>query len=223
MWGLAVAVKWSSAAPLLVAASMIGSVRGERRLGGVARFVAIAVGAYAVVLLPTVVAFPGSGAAREWCAERCDGSLDERILGTIAHEWHMADAQARLRPDNADPQHAVTWVVQHRPTVLDRDAGGATITAASSPLLWVAGTASIVWVVVGSIRRRRRSAAVITAAVAAAWWLPWVVGDRRAYSFYAAPLVPLLAVSISAVCVDAWRSAMARGTGEPRVIRDQEP
>jgi predicted membrane-bound dolichyl-phosphate-mannose-protein mannosyltransferase len=128
----------------------------------------------------------------------------------------MLDAQWGLRPRQADPQPGWTWLVQRRTTVLDRDASGSvTVRATSSPLVWGSATLVLVgWLIAWGLRRRRGGdrapndrrmvERLVIAGLVAAWWLPWLVGSRLAYSFYAAPIVPLLAIAVTVGMSDLW-------------------
>ena len=75
-----------------------------------------------------------------------------------------------------------------------RDAGDREVVLQGNPVLWVAGTAAAVWCGWYGLRRRT-PVHTLLAWLAIAWWAPWAIGDRPGYTFYAAPLVPVLATA----------------------------
>ncbi len=226
--GAALAVKWS-AAPLLVvsAAVFLGLVRriwpaGARRRAEVARLVValglVPLAVYTLCYVPTILAYGHSGVRREVCAEResCDDSLLARVEGIAADHWRVARFHGSLRPTNRFAASAATWVIQAHPAGLllsecaaDPDdardpvcgpgeRGVRRIVAVGNPLIWVAGTLALLGC--GLLAARRREALLAIPSIwAAAMWVPWVVGGRDGYSFYAVVVVPPLALAICAV------------------------
>ena len=122
-----------------------------------------------------------------------------------------------LRPHESNPQaaSAIPWVVQAEPTALydktcaagftavpraldDEVCDGADpgdraiVVSLGNPVLWVTASIAGAVLVVRAVRRRDTTAALVVA-LGLVQWLPWTVAGRQAFSFYAVPIVPVLA------------------------------
>jgi dolichyl-phosphate-mannose-protein mannosyltransferase len=134
-----------------------------------------------------------------------------------------------LRPGNSQAAAAGHWVVQTEPTALfDKtcraiftavppelddgvcrgasDGDRAVIMSVGNPVLWAVATLAFGILAVRVIRTRRHHDATpaLVLAFGAVQWLPWAFTEREVFTFYAAPLVPVLAWWI-VMAVAPWR------------------
>ncbi|MCU0268522.1 MAG: phospholipid carrier-dependent glycosyltransferase [Acidimicrobiales bacterium] len=207
--GGAVATKWSGAALLPIVAVTFGRLAWRRwppggpRARQVAATLAIVflvpVGIYVAGYLPRLAA-PDDGGVASW--------VDDQVA--------MARFHRDLRPRTSGAHPAWTWATQHEPTVLfakecrpalglapDGSSDGicparpdtttARILAVANPVVWFAGLASAPVLAWRAVARGDRVARLLLA-FGAAVWIPWLLGPREALSFYAAALVPFLAL-----------------------------
>ena len=197
--GAAMACKWSAAPLWLIAAGTVGWASAliggpvGRRLGVVLIVPPLV---YALSFVPTLIVFTDSGVYRLACGGngRCGTSPIDRLTALIDYHVDVIRYHRDLRPTNPYAVSSLNWIPQTQPTVLYDDTIGHRVVMQSNPLVWLAGSASIA---LGVLTRRFRTPTTVVLAVAAlAWWAPWAVGSRAGYSFYAAPLVPILALSI---------------------------
>lgn len=204
LFGLAIATKWSAAPVWLVTVGvMLWLLRSAtvplRRTA--ALLIATPLAVYALTYVPTLVAYGDSAVARVACADgiTCgDGPLD-RLRAIVHDHVEMLEFHTGLEPTNRYAVSSWNWIVQSQPTLLHQDPStGEVVEARSNPAIWLAGTAALVWC--GWVATRRRSpTAIVLVLTALAWWAPWAIGRRPGYSFYAAPLVPVLALAITAI------------------------
>ncbi len=197
--GAAMASKWSAAPVWLVA---IGFVLWLLRRAGapavrsVAVLVVVPLVVYALVFVPTVIGYRGSAIARSACANgvTCGTSPIDAVRGIVDDHVEVLRFHTELEPTNRYAVSGWNWVVQSRPTVLYH-LGERTMTLRGNPVLWAGGAAALVWCGWFALRRRT-PVHTLLAWLALAWWAPWAIGDRPGYSFYAAPLVPVLATGV---------------------------
>jgi dolichyl-phosphate-mannose-protein mannosyltransferase len=203
--GCALATKWSAAPLWLVACAAVGASTAAAGRDPLRRTMVMIVApllVYAAAFAPTLVAYRGSGVQRVACAGQpaCDTSLTARVDGVI--DWHtrVLRYHRNLKPTNRYATSSWHWITQTRPTVLfdsGQAAGGAgdRIVMRANPAIWVVGFASVAGALVTGALRRNRTVLTISAA-ALLWWLPWAVGSRPGYSFYAAPMVAPMALCV---------------------------
>jgi dolichyl-phosphate-mannose-protein mannosyltransferase len=178
--------------------------------------VAIPVAVYAVVAIPFLVQAERTPAGIERCGEVPDCSLSPgaRIDAWWDTQWSTLQFHRALRPRNGQAAPAWTWVAQTQPTALfdetceaefdeappelddgvcDGAAPGdrALVVAVGNPVLWVTATIAGLGLAVRAVRRSDTTAALLLVA-GLVQWLPWAFGARSAFSFYAAPIVPVL-------------------------------
>jgi dolichyl-phosphate-mannose--protein O-mannosyl transferase len=208
--GCATATKWS-AVPLVPAVTVSAAVCwGGRRT-------ALAANVAAVVLLTAIVTYGAtytpwiaSGSTFGDCITRpCRGSVWERITQLPAVQRRMFDYDTELSRRNTSLAPAWHWIIQNRPTILaqerckgkqdalcGRKPGVRTIQIMGNKVLWAAAVAALGLSVVAVVRRRAGWAVIgLPGLWAAALWLPWF-GTSQTYTFYAAPIVPALAVAV---------------------------
>jgi dolichyl-phosphate-mannose--protein O-mannosyl transferase len=144
----------------------------------------------------------------------------ERVEALVDHHHDLLDFHTDLEPDNPQAAPAWTWVFQSdaanlfdkpcRPEMAqapdhlsdrvcsDRDEPTTVqVLVVANPVGWVASMLALVGLLVATVRRRDDAAGVVVA-LAAAQWVPWLLGGREVYSYYAVTLVPVLAVGVAA-------------------------
>ena len=130
-----------------------------------------------------------------------------------------------LEPTNRYAHNATSWVFQTEPVGLlssscpsadpvcaqDDEPSTRHLVSIGNPLVWFLATIALIVVVITSLRRwsLRRALLWLWAAVL---WLPWMIRPRLAwlpfeparpgYTFYAAPLIPVLALAIARCWLD---------------------
>lgn len=196
--GLAIGSKWSAAPMWLVAVGFV--VWGVRRAGQpVVRHVLVLVlvpmAVYAASFAPTVVRYDRSAVARIACADHvtCGTGPFDAVRGIVHDHRAVLEFHTTLEPTNRYAVSSWNWVVQTHPTEL-LGSHGTRMTVLGNPVLWLAGFAAVVWCAWFGLTRRTPMHTLL-AWTALAWWAPWAVGSRPGYTFYASPLVPVLAVA----------------------------
>ncbi len=144
----------------------------------------------------------------------CDDSLIDRAEGFVRYQLDIADYHRTLEPTHPDVAPGWTWVIQRNPvdlfqkvcrpsfvehagesdgicTEADR---AARIVSLGNPVVWLTGFMALCGLVAVAVQRRSMMAGAV-AAFGWAMWVPWLLGGRPAYSFYGAPLVPVLGVA----------------------------
>lgn len=200
--GAALACKWSAAPAWIVAAAAIGwaAAQHSERVGRVmATVLLVPIAVYAISYLPTLLRYDGSAVQRLACAAEanCDTDLGGRVRAIGDYHVRVLRYHRSLEPTNRYAVSSVNWIVQSSPTVLFDD-DGRRVVMRGNPVVWAGCCAAVLaagWLGV----RRRQAPLVMLATTAMAWWLPWAVGGRPGYSFYAAPLIPVLAVVLVSV------------------------
>lgn len=213
--GAAMACKWSAAPVWLVGAAVAGWAADTARQPIGRRMVlalVVPLLVYGATYVPTAVNYRGSAVQRVACAVdgNCDTGFTDRLSGLATFHVEVLRYHRSLTPTNKYAVSSTNWWLQTEPTELYRD-GDERIVMAANPVMWITGGAALLGCVAMAIRRRSAAAALMSL-IALCWWLPWAVGSRPGYSFYAAPMVPALAVAIAA-CVRAmptpWRWRVA--------------
>jgi len=228
--GAAAAIKWTALPVLPVAAGVCGLRAGRQHRGA-----SVAAACVALVVALAVVAYAASysgwlvGGARfgDCSSNSCSGGVVDRLTDLP----HVQDAMLEygLNLDRVNPQLAPgwRWLLQDRPTVLFADdcrgaadpacvpgaTGPITIEAAGSPVLWWTSLPCLCLVLFDVRRRRARlpgvSDARLVAISAVVLWAPWALSSST-YTFYAAPIVPCLAIT-AVVVIRTYVPARAVG------------
>ena len=200
LFGLAIASKWSAAPVWLASVGFVAWLAGQAHLPRRRPLLVLCLvplGVYALSFAPTLINYSDSAVARVACADgaTCDDGPFDRVVA-IAHDHvEVLRYHTSLEPRNSYAVSSWSWIVQARPAVL-YSLDGRTVSTRGNPLIWIAGTAALVFLGwIGACRRQPVPALI--ALWALCWWAPWAIGRRPGYSFYAAPLVPVLAVGIA--------------------------
>lgn len=202
--GLAVATKWS-AVPVAVSVMVaLGAVALRReRIKDIVAVILIPPATYVMVHLGWLIDGPPS----VLCAGRSGCGLLDTPAMFIRHQIDMIDFHLTLDRDNAELARGWKWPFGVDPTTL-YERGSASIVARTNPVVWLVGGAAAVRSLM--VRRRGRlpsaGSALVSVTIVLAW-LPWLA--QPSFTFYAAPLVPLLAALGSAeVARTTGRSAL---------------
>ena len=190
-------------------------------------FVVVPVAAYAITWGPWMANFPKTHEGGKVCSEadRCSAGVPARIAALGRFHEGMADFHLGLEADHPYRAPAYSWVVQARPVVyyyetcsadrfdrvpsenddgemevpdpcrVERGQAGEIIALGNAALWWSFLAASAL-LVVGAIRRDRRSALPLTFYLVQ--FLPWLIVSRPAFSFYAVPFIPFVALGVGA-------------------------
>lgn len=210
--GLGAAVKWSAlfTAPLLVAviaAQLVGERGrpiGAKVRGALVRLAlagVLTLGAYMLTYLPSFIAHPG-------LANPTDFVRRQRAL----LDYHLS-----LHPRNVYAHPAVDWLAQRYPAGLFREvctpsmgadsavcpagrSGEVTVSIVSvaNPVVWILGILALA-ILIGRLVYERGAGPLIIGGAVLTRWAPWLL-TRDGYSFYAAPLVPMLVLA-SVLCL----------------------
>jgi dolichyl-phosphate-mannose-protein mannosyltransferase len=210
--GATLATKWSVApllgvAVLVVAARAGNDARVLRRLALGATVVGLALVGYLGSYAPWVIAGGKSG---NCVAEACEDGPFRRALLLPSIHRDMVDSQVALDRGSTDQMEAGWhWLLQDKNITLFgeqcRGQEDAVCTPESRSLVAVAVRGnSVIWLiwlpllVVWLVRRRRLrgepSAVPVLALTAVALWTPWIF-FAKTFPFYAAPIVPLIALA----------------------------
>lgn len=226
LFGLAIATKWSAAPIWLVSVGFLSWLMRAAAFPRRRAFVmllGIPVAVYALSFVPTFIAYEDSAVARLACADgvTCGNGPIDRLHGIVHDHLEVLHFHTSLEPSNRYAVSSWNWIVQTQPTVLYADGTpGHTIEARSNPVVWVLGAAALCWCGwVGA--RRKRPVHLLLAVSALTWWAPWAIAQRPGYSFYAAPLVPVLAAGLAVAIGDMpvrWRSPAVAGVVTIAVI-----
>lgn len=215
LFGVALATKWSVVPVWLAATGFVAWLARTARLPRRRPLLVLGllpVAVYALAYLPTLVAYDASAVARVACADGitcADGPVD-RVRAVVHDHREVLRFHSDLEPSNRFAVSSWNWVVQTQPTELWRE-GERRVVAQGNPLVWAVGTAALVWCGWWGFARRR-PVPLLLALTALGWWVPWAIVQRPGYSFYAAPLVPVLAVGVAVAGV-SLPAAWARRAG----------
>jgi dolichyl-phosphate-mannose-protein mannosyltransferase len=197
--GLGIAVKWSVAfaIPVLV---IVVVVRARRDGGGwrrpllsVGTVLVVSIACYLVTFIPTWIANPSRA----------------NPVDFLSRQWQIAQFHLHLQPRNRYASPAVDWLAQKVPTGLfvehcpaGREASvvcphselstTVVIAAVANPVVWLCGIGAII-ALVGLFVARRQAVHGVLLALMACQWVPWMF-TRDGYSFYAATLIPFMAI-----------------------------
>jgi dolichyl-phosphate-mannose--protein O-mannosyl transferase len=186
---------------------------------------------YTMCFVPTLVRFRDSSIGRELCGRthECRPSLVSEVRAIVSNQRAVLHFHETLVPHNRYAVNAASWIFQTAPTgLLSSDcpspdpvcsAGDPSSTrriiGIGTPVVWMLGTVALCFALLVSLWRLdlRRG---LVAAWAAALWVPWVVrpvlswlpiaAARPGYTFYAAPLVPVIGVALAS----AWAELRGR-------------
>ncbi len=204
--GIALAIKWTALLVVPVGVLAVGwAAHRDTRLRDAAVAVTIVgvamVGSYAALHAGWIANADRSPACVE---DECPGDVAGRVGNLFAYQSDKIGFHAELEPEN---RYAVApWKWWTEPTVLfegcDQDGpeapGACDVTsrlvALSNPLLWIAAAVGLVAM---AVQRRFTPFVWICMSTAVLLLLPWLITGRGAYSFYAAPVVPVLAILVS--------------------------
>lgn len=200
LFGLAVGSKWSVLPVWLVSAALVVWLARSAGMERAGRLVVplglVPLAVYAASFVPTVVNYDDSAVARAACADgiTCATGPVAAVRGVVHDHLEVLRFHTELEPTNRYAVSSWNWIVQTQPTELFVD-GDRRLTAIANPVVWLVGTVAMAWCAWWGFTRRRPVPLVI-GAWWLAWWAPWAIGQRPGYSFYAAPLVPVLAVGL---------------------------
>ncbi len=165
---------------------------------------------------PEVGPQPGSASAPGVdLANTCDWSIGERLSVWWENQLDVLAFHRGLRPRNSQAASATHWVLQTEPTALydktcrssfaaappalddgvcdgARPGDRAIVMSVGNPVLWLTATLAVGVLAVRASRRRDVTIALVLS-FGLVQWLPWTVAEREVFTFYAAPIVPLLA------------------------------
>lgn len=192
---------------------------------------------YVATYVPTLVNFDDSAIGRRLCDQEgdCDPSLVAKVRAIVDDHRSVYRFHRNLDPTNRYAQSAASWVFQTEPVGLvksscpsfdpvcsDSDPPGSVrrFITIGNPLIWAAGTLALLWILVVALWRGHLGMGLVVA-WAGALWLPWIVSPRLAlvpfeaarpgYLFYAAPLVPCVALALAYALREIrgrWRPAV---------------
>ncbi|MDH3704489.1 MAG: phospholipid carrier-dependent glycosyltransferase, partial [Acidimicrobiia bacterium] len=226
--GLALATKWTAAVLVPVAVVTIVAVdqylppkvRWRRSAQSLLLVGALTAGVYAAAHVPWLVNYEASAAVDDSCRDgSCDVGLVGRVGDIVAYQGEVWDYHRTLDPQQPDAASAVRWFGQtHAVALFVKTCDAALVQHAGesdgvcqssavrevrvlsmgNPVVWVVGPVALLLAAVGGWRRRDGAVLVLVGA-GVMLWLPWLIGGRPGFTFYAAPLVPVLGAVIAAV------------------------
>jgi len=200
-------------------------------LRSLATVLVLPVAVYGLSYVPTIINFDESAIGRDWCSPSvdCTAGLPTRLRETVANQRSMWRFHESLVPMNRYAKNASSWVFQTEPVGLlsspcpsadptcssDDSPSVRRIIGMSNPAVWALATIALGFLLLSSLSRQSLRRALIWM-WAAALWLPWIVrprfgwlpfeSARPGYTFYAAPLVPALALALAV----AWSDIRGR-------------
>lgn len=212
-------------------------------------FVVVPFAAYAATWGPWFANFPLTHEGGKVCsdADDCGASLPAKVAALGRFHQGMAKFHVGLEADHPYRAPAYTWVIQARPVVYyyetcsedrfnrvptENDDGemevpdpcrvqrgeAGEIIALGNPALWWGFLPLSAFLVAGVMRRDRRSSLPLTFYLVQ--YLPWLIVSRPAFSFYAVPFIPFLALGLGAAVTHlldrkpsgwVWSSAVVGG------------
>ncbi|MDP9006281.1 MAG: hypothetical protein M3N15_05125, partial [Actinomycetota bacterium] len=145
----------------------------------------------------------------------------ERARVWWEEQLELVDYHQRLPTTHPYRSSPTTWPVMTRPVLYyferctnDQVAAGepcavavgnrAKILGLGNPVVWWTGLLAYPVVAWSALVRRRRSALVLLVFLLGQY-LPWLLVGKDGYFFYATPLVPFVAMSVSHLCTRATR------------------
>jgi len=232
-FGVAVAVKWSSA-PALAVAVVIAVVAELRRRRGDGPAGGLAAGAWRVIVPLAVVpvavyvaSYAGwfanvdrSESGRERCVGTC--SLTETASAWAFEQRDMFELQGRLKTTHPDRSRPVAWLTLGDPVLYYAEgcvnlppeqecavAPGkrARIVGVGNPALWWTALPAYAYLAWAALRRRQARAAFLLAFIFGQV-LPWFASWKPGFTFYLTPVAPFVALAVAAAAADAvgrWR------------------
>lgn len=211
-----------------------GGPRRRRTLASLATLALVPLAVYVLAFGPWLANAEQTAAGLEHCGtERpCRLGVVERGVVWVEHQRDLVEFHAGLEVDNVEAAPAWTWALQTEPSDLFRkpclpamadapaalDDGTCTaddgptrarVLALANPVGWLAGLLALGALAVIAVRRRDDTAGLLLA-LAASQWVPWMLGGRDVYSYYAVSLVPFLALAVVAALEHLPRRAGRR-------------
>jgi dolichyl-phosphate-mannose--protein O-mannosyl transferase len=240
-WSAALVIALSATVFAVLAwrASTAGPMRRRALVRTALVTLGIPVAMYAVTYLPTVVKFDQSAIGRELCSNHgdCDPSITARLAAIYRDHravWRFHDT---LVPRNRYAHNATSWFLQTEPVgFLKTECPSADpvcsptdqpsvrrIIGIGNPIIWGFGTLALFYVALSSIWRWRFRLIIVPLWASVLWLVPWIVQPelrlgwplrvaRPGYTFYAGPVVPVLAIALAATIAELrgrWRPAIA--------------
>jgi dolichyl-phosphate-mannose--protein O-mannosyl transferase len=227
--GAAIGVKWSGlyALAALGVHVVVTDALARRRLGvvqwpldavrqGAASFVLL-VPVAAVVYLVTWTGWLGSegGYLRQSAADG-DAGIWGWVPASLRSLWNYHEAMYGFHVGLVTPHNyqspAWQWPLLVRPTSMYWQQSGNSVEAVSSipnPLIWWAGIAAVVFLIVLFVRRRDAAAAFVLTGIVATY-IPWLFyPERTIFQFYTVAMMPflVLAVALAARALAGGRNA----------------
>jgi dolichyl-phosphate-mannose--protein O-mannosyl transferase len=217
--GAALATKWS-AAPLVVLVVVVAAERTRRARG--ARFALVsaalllgsAVGVFVLTYSPWLL----TGARTGNCTvPACRGTVIERIVRLPSVQRDMLESDALMSRSNPLLRPGWEWALQLHAMPIFREPcrgagdhvcgstrhGAVVVTLQGNRVLWLSvWPAAGAWLAWGRRKSKRPALVLLSFASAVALWLPWLV-LRNSFLYYAAPMVPALAVFLMASLADS--------------------
>jgi dolichyl-phosphate-mannose-protein mannosyltransferase len=209
--GAALATKWSSGPVVVVALFAIfwrsRGIRLGRRVALLAVVVGLTMAGYGATYVPWIAAGSTSG---NCTSERCDDGPLQRLALLPSLQKTMLDSQVGLdRGSSYQMEPGWRWFLQDKnislygerckgqsDAVCSKDQRGlVTVVARGNTVLWIIWLPLTLWWLVQRRRRRVDAGSSIPLLLGAAivLWAPWLVFSE-AFPFYAAPIVPLIAL-----------------------------
>jgi dolichyl-phosphate-mannose--protein O-mannosyl transferase len=239
-FGIASAIKWSGLYFLAVFAvyALVSEVLTRRRLGiplwysgslllqAPATFLLTVPLALAIYLASWTGWFVSDGGYYRHWIENDGGTPWNGLLAWVPYDlqnwWHYQASMYGYHVSENTPHayqaNPLTWLLLVRPTSMYWSANGnnaATILDLANPLIWWAGTAALVFVLVRLIRRPNPRDAFILVGIAAGY-LPWLLYlGRTVFQFYTIAFEPFLVLALTAGVLAVLGSA---GDPEPRRV-----
>jgi dolichyl-phosphate-mannose--protein O-mannosyl transferase len=244
-FGVATGVKWSGL--YLLAGFALYALGSElltrRRLGilnwpgglltqGPATFLLMVPVALVVYLASWTGWFATSGGYYRHWIENDGGQAWTGLLSWVPYDlqnwWHYQASMYGYHIGEHTPHNyqanPLTWLLMVRPTSMYWHADGndaATILDVANPLIWWAGTAALIYVLVRMIRRPNGRDAFVLVGIAAGY-LPWLLYlGRTVFQFYAIAFEPYLILALTAALMTLLGTAgdpESRRVGGIRVV-----
>lgn len=236
--GLGVATKWSALLALAAALVVVVGTQLARRDGGGGPLVRrVGLTALCLVALPSAVYvlsyvgwfanYQASDAGRDRCPRGgCEVGMAERARVWWEEQLELVDYHQRLPTTHPYRSSPTTWPLMTRPVLYYFERCTAEQVAAAegcavgignrakilglgNPVVWWTGLIAYPVVAWSALVRRRRAALVLLVFLLAQY-LPWLLAGKNGYFFYATPLVPFIAMSVTHLAAQAASSSRLR-------------